>query len=120
MGGAHHKGGHELEGLDAPRISLIVAGLMVIVGLASVAVAQWFFNQRDELIIQRTQESDWSLLDKQHAEEEEKLKGVDTAARKLIDNPENLGGTVPPTGWIHPDDVKKGGGAAPSPETEGM
>ena len=35
-------------------------------------------------------------------------------------NPENLGGTVPPTGWIHPDDVKKGGGAAPSPETEGM
>lgn len=120
MGGAHHKGGHELEGLNAQRISLIVAGLMVIVGIASIAVAQWFFNQRDELVIQRTQESDWSLLDEHRANEAEKLQGIDKAARELIEQPANLGGTVPPTGWIHPDDVKTGGGAAPSPETEGM
>lgn len=120
MGGAHHRGGHELEGLDAQRISLIVVVLMVIVAIASLAVAQWFFNQRDELVIQRTQESNWSMIDEHRQEQAEKLKGVDKAARELLAEPQNLGGTVPPTGWIHPDDVKSGGGAAPSPETEGM
>jgi len=104
-----HDGGHELEALDAGQLFRLIGGMTIVVLISIIAVIQWFHKQQAEL---RVTNSDYSFLRDHHEREDKMLEGIDGVAKKVAGDASTLAAPPPPTGWVHPDDVK--GGAAPT------
>ena len=110
MSDQHFKGGHELEGLNTRLLFQLFVGLSLVTFLSAVAVVQWFYRQRNDLLWERAAEG--SFLLKQHRSEVGGLlEDIDATKEAVLGDPKLLTARKPPAGWVHPDDVK---GAAPA------
>jgi hypothetical protein len=112
----HYAGGHELEGLNAGGLLRIVVGLGLVTLLSATAVVQWFYRQREQLILERADEGSFMLHD-HRKEMAQRLEGIDRTVTAVLEAPGSMGTAVPPpAGWVHPDDIATGGRpAAPGP-----
>jgi type IV secretory pathway VirB10-like protein len=108
-----HNGGHELENIDSTSLLAQMIALFVVVFIAVIAVAQWFYKQRDELALERAKDG-YAFAKEQRAVEDEMLQGIDDTTKAILKSPKKLKAAAPPEGWIHPDDLA-GGGAAAAP-----
>jgi len=108
----HGGGGHELEAVDAKSLTKILLSLSIVVVLAVFVVAQWFYKQRDQLILERGNEKTL-ILNKHRKEMRELTKAIHRTKKVVEANPDLLKAGKAPAGWIHPDDV----GKAPSEAT---
>lgn len=108
-----HNGGHELENIDSTSLLAQMIALFVVVFIAVIAVAQWFYKQRDELALERAKDG-YTFAKEQRAIEDEMLEGIEDTTKAILKTPKKLKAAAPPAGWIHPDDLA-GGGAAPAP-----
>jgi hypothetical protein len=106
-----HNGGHELENIDATSLLAQMIILFVVVLISVIAVAQWFYKQRDELVLERAKDG-YAFAKEQRAIEDELLKGIDATTAAILKTPKKLRAAKPPAGWIHPDDLASGGAPA--------
>lgn len=108
--GHHDPGGHELEAINTKLLFRLMISLSIVTLLASMAVVQWFYSQRNELQLRNAAEGSFAL--KQYKEQMGKdLEGIDVVRRQILADGKVLLAPPPPAGWVHPDDLLSGGGA---------
>lgn len=130
-------GGHELDAMPSKFLFNVVWGLSALV-LASIVTCVQIFNvQRDTLMSERGAEGSFVLHD-YRAEmlkvttesgqteipkvspdgktsvEVLQYKPLADARKEVLSDPTKLQAAPPPPGWVHPDDVAKGGAATPA------
>jgi hypothetical protein len=114
-----HRGGHELEGINAALLFRVTFGLSALTLVAAIFVGQWFYRQRSELAVERASLDDKVLLKAHRKLMQERLNGIsstinDVHSRQLLE------AQPAPPGWVHPDDIGKNVAAVvPAQPTEG-
>lgn len=132
-----HQGGHEIDAPPTRELFNIVWGLGALTLLSLITCVQLFNDQARDIASERGKEGS-ALLAEYRKEMETRTRGAGTdeitdangkvvarysyiplaSARDLVlAKPEKLGAFPPPPGWMHPDDVARGGqgAAAPAP-----
>jgi len=114
----HDQGGHELEAINTKLLFRLMISLSIVTLLASMAVVQWYYSQRSELVQRHAVEGSY-LLAEYKEQMTKDLEGIDAARKQLLANTGLLLPPPPPPGWVHPDDLLSGGApAVAAPPTE--
>ena len=110
----HDQGGHELEAINTKLLFRLMISLSIVTLLASMAVVQWYYSQRSELVQRHAVEGSY-LLAEYKEQMTKDLEGIDAARKQLLANMGLLLPPPPPPGWVHPDDLLLGGAPAVAP-----
>lgn len=105
MASHNYRGGHEIEAVNTDRLFKIMIPIGLATFLASLAVYDFYQDQRARISESRAVKPGVTVAIYQ-SEMEESLKDL-PKFRETIKDPQVLAPSEAPQGWVHPDDIGK-------------